>query len=80
MTRRNSERPNARRTEEVEARLRGRAARAKFVLLLELLVAAFWPLPVLVIFFLSVAFFDLLPHLPGWLHVLTLGGFLSAAA
>jgi uncharacterized protein (TIGR02302 family) len=65
---------------EVEARLRRRAARAKFVLLLESLVAAFWPLPVLVIFFLSVAFFDLLPHLPGWLHVLTLGGFLAAAA
>jgi uncharacterized protein (TIGR02302 family) len=37
-------------------------------------------LPVLVIFFLSLAFLDLLPILPGWLHVLVLGTFLAAAA
>ncbi len=59
--------------------LRRQTATARFVLALEVLVATFWPLPVLLVFFLSIAFFDLLPALPGWLHLLVLSAFLTAA-
>lgn len=52
----------------------------RLALALEHLSAAFWPLPVLLLFFFTLVFFDLLPRLPGWLHVAFLVSVLAACA
>ncbi|MHA1108547.1 MAG: TIGR02302 family protein [Alphaproteobacteria bacterium] len=53
---------------------------ARLVLLWELLWPAIWPACGTAALFVAIALLDLLPQLPGWLHLLLLGGFLGAFA
>ena len=53
---------------------------ARFILLWEVFWRAFWLFPTVLALFLAVAFSDVLPGLPGWLHAVVLAGFVGLTA
>ena len=59
-------------------RLAQRVALAGAILLWEALWPLLWPLPGLVLLFVAIALFDVLPLLPDWVHAAVLVGFLFA--
>lgn len=54
--------------------------RARWVLAWEALWPLFWPLPSLILLFLALALFDVLPRLGGWVHLGVLLAFAAALA
>ena len=72
-------RPSAARREPGRGRLASLLLLARAVLFWERLWPALWPLVGVLGLFLTLALFDLLPLLPGWLHAALIFGFLAAA-